>query len=128
MPEITLQFEYPINQSCQEGDIVYYTPTTTAGGFNINIESGGMIEIGSIISIINEDSDSDGFLDITKITCNIGNSTIVPTTSDFIFFGKERSVNEASITGYYGEFKFLNNSKQKAELFSAACDITESSK
>ena len=47
---------------------------------------------------------------------------------DFVFFGKERSVNEASIVGYYGEFKFLNNSKSKAELFSTACEITESSK
>ena len=26
MPDITIQFSYPINQSCQEGDLLYYTP------------------------------------------------------------------------------------------------------
>ena len=126
--EITLQFQYPINQSCQEGDITYYTPTSSSGGFDVNTESGSIVEIGKIISIVHEDTNDDDVFDITKITCEIENSTAVPTTSDFIFFGKERSINEASITGYYGEFKFINNSKQKAELFSAACEITESSK
>ena len=62
-----------------------------------------------------------------SVLCNTGNLTTAPTTTDFIFFGKERSVNEGSIVGYYGKFKFKNDSKSKAELFSTTCEITESS-
>ena len=47
---------------------------------------------------------------------------------DFIFFAKDRSVEEASLVGYYGEFKFVNNSKQEAELFATSCEVSESSK
>jgi len=43
-------------------------------------------------------------------------------------FGKDRSVNEASLVGYFAEFEFKNDSKTKAELFSAGCQIQESSK
>ena len=34
----------------------------------------------------------------------------------------------ASILGYYGEVEFKNNSKEKAEIFATACEISESSK
>ena len=34
----------------------------------------------------------------------------------------------SSILGYYGAVKFKNNSEVKAEMFSAACEIDESSK
>ena len=34
----------------------------------------------------------------------------------------------ASILGYYGEVEFKNNSAKKAELFAAACEMSESSK
>ena len=54
--------------------------------------------------------------------------TVAPTAGNFIFFGKDGAVNEASILGYYGEFVFKNNSKQKAEMFSTACEMSENSK
>jgi hypothetical protein len=130
MPDITLQFPYPINQSCQEGDILYYVPTNSAliGGFRTNIEGSDMIEMGPIRTITNVDNDGDSDFDVTNIVCDLGDDVIQPTSSDFMFFGKDRTTNEASIVGYYGEFTFKNNSKQKAELFTAACEITESSK
>tara|TARA_Y100000592_G_scaffold100519_1_gene180949 strand:+ start:14831 stop:15220 length:390 start_codon:yes stop_codon:yes gene_type:complete len=129
MAQITLQFDYPVNQSLQEGDIIYYIAQGTSGGFDIGLDSQSIIEIGSVISITNVDNNNDTFPDVVNVLCNIANTTAAPTVDkDFIFFGKERSINEASIVGYYGEFKFANNSKQPAELFAAACDITESSK
>ena len=52
----------------------------------------------------------------------------VPTTSDYFFFSKDNGINLTSITGYYAEVEFKNNSTEKAELFATSCDITESSK
>ena len=46
----------------------------------------------------------------------------------FIFFSKDNRANMASILGYYGEVEFKNNSVKKAELFAAACEMSESSK
>ena len=49
-------------------------------------------------------------------------------SGDYIFFAKDRSVNETSILGYYAKFRFVNDSKQKAEMFATACDVAENSK
>ena len=65
---------------------------------------------------------------IKTLTCEIGANTNPPVIGDFLFFSKDRNVNEASIIGYYGDFKFENNSRKPAELFAATCDISESSK
>ena len=51
-----------------------------------------------------------------------------PTINDYFFFSKDNGVNLTSITGYYAEVEFKNNSTEKAELFATACEITESSK
>ena len=124
--EITLQLEYPINQSCQEGYLLYYTPVEsgTTGGVIINQENTEMIEMGPVKTITEFENSG-----IVEVVCAMYNNVQQPVSQvDFIFFGKDRSVNEASIVGYYGEFVFKNNSKQKAELFTTACEVTESSK
>jgi hypothetical protein len=46
----------------------------------------------------------------------------------FIMFQKQRSVNVSEVKGYYGEAKFVNDSALQCELFTASCDISESSK
>lgn len=53
---------------------------------------------------------------------------ITPLPSAFYFFSKNNRYNMSSLTGYYGDAKFNNNSTDKAELFSTACEIVESSK
>ena len=132
MPDIIIQLPYPINESCQEGDTLYYTEVNSGlvGGFKVSSggENANIIEMGPVKSITNIDNDGDGIFDVTNIVCNMDGNVAEPTSNDFIFFGKPRSINEASIVGYYGEFTFKNNSKEKAELFMTACEITESSK
>lgn len=54
--------------------------------------------------------------------------TITPLSNAFYFFSKNNRYNMSSLTGYYGDVKFNNNSTEKAELFSTACEIIESSK
>ena len=46
----------------------------------------------------------------------------------FIFFQKPRSVNVSEVKGYYGEARFVNGSASQCELFTASCEISESSK
>ena len=118
-----------LNASVQPGDIAYYIPANTlVGGFNVNINNEDCVEIGVINDIVTTalDGDVDNSATWTLI-CTIGDSTPAPQPGDFIFFGKSREVNEASIVGYYGKFRFENNSKEKAELFAAACNINVSS-
>jgi hypothetical protein len=55
-------------------------------------------------------------------------TTGAPPDNSYVFFSKDNKVNLTSILGYYGEAKFKNNSRQKAELFASACGIVESSK
>jgi len=118
-----------LNASVQPGDIAYYIPANTlVGGFNVNISNEDCVEIGVINDIVTTALDGDINNAATwTLICSIGSSTPPPVAGDFIFFGKSREVNEASIVGYYGKFRFENNSKEKAELFATSCNINVSS-
>ena len=121
-----------INESLQPGDTIYYVsmPTMTqqggsggvavtggtVGGFDTPYATENCIEIGTIKKIIG-----------SILVCNISANTPEPQPGDFIFFSKNRNVNESSIVGYYGKFRFTNNSRTKAELFSANCNVNISS-
>ena len=126
---ISLQFPRADYPSLQVGDIAYYAiiDDEESGGFQINTPTEGLVEIGSINIIDNTTSLSDGTL-TTTITCNIDDSTVTPTSSNFILFAKDNKVNMTSLLGYFGSAKFKNNSSDKAELFSVGCEINESSK
>jgi len=62
----------------------------------------------------------------SKIIIDIPNFT--PTTDDFICFAKSNIINASSLKGYYAETTFVNNSKEKAELFGVTAEIQQSSK
>tara|TARA_Y100000004_G_scaffold195773_1_gene263805 strand:- start:1866 stop:2243 length:378 start_codon:yes stop_codon:yes gene_type:complete len=125
MAEITLNLNAPLNQSLQAGDTVYYVTTTTQAEFDVN--NTPMVKIGKIKSITLTDSNGDGIINNAALLCDIGNNTIPPEIGDFLFFEKDRRVNEVSILGYYGEIKFTNNSKRNAELFMVGCEVTSNS-
>ena len=138
MPLFTMQFDYPVNQTCQVGDTAYYIDVLQSeiGGFTTHTQGQNIVTIGVITDITNIDSDGDGMLDKTNITCEMDSSVIPPdatsvdnnTICDYIFFSKSRMFNESSIVGYYGLLKFENNSIDKIELFSVGSEISESSK
>ena len=48
--------------------------------------------------------------------------------SDFIMFHKDNEKNISSLSGYYAETQFTNDSTSKVELFAIGSEITESSK
>ena len=133
-----------INKSLQPGDIAYYMKSLPGGlGEYETHESGQeIVKIGKIKSAEFVGGNTNLFI-VTCLT-NLAlqeypsNGSAVYSMGtciencddrgDFIFFVKDRSVEEASLVGYYGEFKFVNNSKQEAEMFAASCEVSESSK
>ena len=129
----TIQFNFTnVNASLQVGDTVYYTSMTSTP-VEFTIGGSEITPIGEVedISIapttdINGADITDGYL----VTCDTGDDEDeidIPSNS-FIFFSKDNRANMASILGYYGEVEFKNNSAKKAELFAAACEMSESSK
>lgn len=135
MQEVTLALNSEVNTSIQVGDMVYYVPISQQGSTSDAFSEGdisNVVQLGEIVSILpssitvlwdDSDNDNDGFPDIS-----------LPTTSDFIMFGKDASVNTSGIKGYYADVEFENNPSndqsgysKRAELFSIGSDITASS-
>tara|TARA_R110002012_G_scaffold165390_1_gene327668 strand:- start:1705 stop:2154 length:450 start_codon:yes stop_codon:yes gene_type:complete len=147
---IQIGFLGNINPSLQIGDMVYYADniSTNSGGFETGDTSGVStnVAIGVVSAISTTPGEStttistiDEFFQEVLVTVtnsydylitidNTEYPTVQPTDDDFIYFVKDNSVNLTSITGYYGEVEFKNNSTEKAELFAASCEIVESSK
>mgnify|MGYP003672148690 FL=1 len=114
---ITLNFD-GMNSSAQVGDIIYYSlANAVTGGFdNANLEN--TIRLGPITAINGNNIDVQ--YDDTITTA--------PIAGSFISFIKNKAVNRSSLVGYYAEVKLVNDSRKKAELFSLASQISESSK
>ena len=105
----------------QVGDTAYYVDTSniaTTGGFSTTSSLNNIIEIGVV----------SGFSGTYNIEVTVTNAITLPTTNDYIFFSKDNSVNLASLKGYFAEIKFVNDSTVRAELFSIAMNVEESSK
>ena len=112
MPTTDLTFPNDINVSVQIGDIIYYTPTTLNGVHNT---AGTIVELGTVIAINGN-------------TITVDYIAALPQPGDFIMFAKDRSVNMSSLLGYFAKFRIRNNSQDKAEMYSIAVDVVESSK
>lgn len=130
MPTVTLDFDNPINTSCQVGDTAYFVNTSTSekaghesDGFTINSDT--VQELGSIRAITTQ-SGSSTFLDrIIVYSTTAGWSS---TQSRFIFFSKDNKANLSSPLGYYASVKISNDSTDAAELYAINMDYFESSK
>ena len=122
----TLSFNNPVNASLQIGDVVYYSIITSSGTFATVLPSNTIL-FGTVSTIstdglsidvvYEDDADGDGVVDVSP-----------PGINDYISFAKDKQVNSSSLVGYYAEAKFINNSKEKAELFSVGSEVSESSK
>tara|TARA_R100001440_G_scaffold46079_1_gene65830 strand:- start:105 stop:464 length:360 start_codon:yes stop_codon:yes gene_type:complete len=117
---ITLNSEIK-NDSLQVGDYVYTVQTTGVfeGGSGQPVFSYGNtpLLVGTVL-VINKSS----------IEVDTSNSSVAPTQGDFLMFQKNKTANNASVLGYYAEFKLKNNSTDYAELFAISSDVAPSSK
>ena len=123
MPNITFTLTHPLNQAIQPGtnDVAYYADTSAyplADSSTVDFADVA-VKLGPIVAV--------NFIQKT-ITCDVANSTVLPTTNDFIFFGKDNRANMTSLLGYYAEVEVKNNSTEKAEIFAMGSEIFESSK
>lgn len=116
MPIFNLEFDY-INTSAQVGDAVYYTSNgIVSGGFDA-APLASTTRLGYMSNIQNNIIEVDS----TYATNPMQNG-------DYVSFAKEKKINTSSLVGYYASVKLVNNSTDKAELFSIGSEISESSK
>jgi len=120
MATLTLTYTQPLNTSVQVGDTVCFVPTATSGEFTIN--SGSIIQVGTITTINNPTSNAP------SIVCETNLNGSYNGQSHYTFFYKDNKVNLSSILGYYAEITLQNDTNIYAELHSVACDVFESSK
>ena len=112
MPTTDLTFPNNINVSVQIGDIIYYTPTSLIG---VHDTAGAIVELGFVTAINGN-------------TITVDYIAALPQPGDFIMFAKDRSTNMSSLLGYFAKIRFRNNSKEEAEIYAVAVDVSESSK
>ena len=117
MPDITITFNEDLNTLVSVNDIAYYTTPAELGGFENNSAISDVVKMGAITDISGK-----------TITIDCANNVTVPTTNDFILFSKNNAQEMSSISGYYAEVKFKNDSTEEAELFRITLEAVESSK
>tara|TARA_Y100001973_G_C5203812_1_gene339851 strand:+ start:558 stop:968 length:411 start_codon:yes stop_codon:yes gene_type:complete len=132
----TLSFKGNINASIQKGDHIYYSSTPTElGGISLsqNEIDNGNSEI-KYFGKVHDINIQDVLFQASNLNINFqiyvihASGVEQPGVGSFIFFTKDSSVNMSSMIGYYGSFKFENNSRTKSELFATTCNIAQSSK
>ena len=135
---IDLEFQNVINVSTQVGDTVFYAPTTQVGSTSDAYNTATIVDtiaLGEITEIINPDL-FNGPEATIRVLCDlidpVTNNPLTQVPSNvvgsFIMFGKNKKVNTNSLLGYYAEVKFVNDSKEKIEMFSVGAEVSESSK
>tara|TARA_R100001082_G_C4233702_1_gene104340 strand:+ start:57 stop:437 length:381 start_codon:yes stop_codon:yes gene_type:complete len=125
----------PINASVEIGDLVFFSGTlTTIGSGNSSIDTTDTSGVsttnllGEITNIEFNPTVADEVLTNSFQITVQGDNMSPPAQGSYIFFAKNNKINTSSIKGYYNSVTFKNNSTIKAELFSTACEIVESSK
>jgi len=119
-----------LNVSLQVGDAVYARPTTTqvnavdpqAGTITQPTGAGHIVGILSRIYTVN-----GGAVTILNIDDTAVYNPYTPQAGDFLMFSKY-SQTDGDINGYYAKANFVNDSKEKAELFAVSSEIVINSK
>tara|TARA_Y100000592_G_scaffold87195_1_gene141476 strand:+ start:4343 stop:4699 length:357 start_codon:yes stop_codon:yes gene_type:complete len=118
MAVIALSMNIELNVSLQIGDTVYYVPTGSTAGFDVN--SSEVIRVGLVTNI-------DHDFGLINVDTNLPQA-MWPNPGDFILFSKDNKANMNSMLGYYSKVRMRNNSDRRFELFKVNADYTESSK
>ena len=128
-----------INTSLQPGDLMFYIPnSSTSTTNNITSSNQAPLFIGVVTDISLETfTGTTGSSNapvyekawFVYVEYEPANTNPQPTNGDeYLMFAKNNVVNTSGLKGYYLDAKFINNSKEKVELFSVGSEISESSK
>ena len=113
-----------LNASLQAGDNIHYTHPlgiSEKGGFKTASTPELLGEVFSVS--IDEANDT-----ATVSVKNINSSDFGDITLAYFSFSKHGGSNHNDLIGYYNKVRFVNNSKNKAILFSVGTEATENSK
>lgn len=134
-----------LNNSLQVGDAIYSVPTRLQSGAehrdqaqvtgtNFNQKLNNQFFVGILRRIVMPIDSNSGFfeLDVDETT---GLQALIDPNApswnsligDFLMFSKYDQ-NNGDVIGYYAQAKFVNNSKEKAELFSVGSEVIINSK
>ena len=123
---ITLSNINNLNTSLQVGDMIYVTSTSSL--LNSSNKRGATINANNRVGILRK-IDQNPTIPTTYVL-SVDNSSPYGASvavGQFIMFSKYNQSDD-DIKGYYMEVKLVNDSRQKAELFSLGSEVTESSK
>ena len=113
-----------LNVSMQVGDAIYATPSLSLLD-NINSSATAGVNVNNLVGILRK-IDNTGGNNYDLYVDDNGYNAVV-SQNDFIMFSKYDQ-SDGDIKGYYMEVQFINNSREKAELFSVSSEVTQSSK
>ncbi len=127
----TLTFDFELNTSLQVGDNVYWTSTSSLGGFDQQANISGQQHLGVVQNIASPNNfgqhDVIVFSEYDVLGVPI-NTIYPPPPGAYISFSKSRAVNNNELLGYYALLKFENDDNKEAKLWSVGTEITENSK
>tara|TARA_R110002111_G_scaffold259758_1_gene330058 strand:+ start:668 stop:1042 length:375 start_codon:yes stop_codon:yes gene_type:complete len=124
MITITLNNLNNLNTSLQVGDLIYTVATSASAPEDLqSISTTGVNQLVGILRRITN-AGTTTILDIDETTLS---NTVVPIGGDFLMFSKYDQT-DGDVNGYYAKATFINNSKEKAELFAVSSEIVMNSK
>ena len=123
MITITLNNLNNLNTSLQVGDLIYTVATSASAPEDLqSISTTGVNQLVGILRRITN-AGTTTILDIDETTL----PNTVPMPGDFLMFSKYDQT-DGDVNGYYAKATFINNSKEKAELFAVSSEIVMNSK
>jgi len=128
MPAIDFFFD-EINISAQVGDILHYSHSgINSAGFDHTALQNTVV-VGPIINIVYLNPGWKVTADhIAMPPAVVAGPLPTGLGGEYISFSKDKRENTSSLVGYYISANFVNNSRDKVELFSVGSEISESSK
>jgi len=97
-------------------DFTYFSDSTPEIVGDITNIQDGTVQVGLDVTLA------------TILTVEVEDDVDQVLTTDYLFFQKDNRANTSSLVGYYGSATFENNSPSKAEMYSASCEVSQSSK
>ena len=120
-----------LNVSLQVGDAIYATPTSKqTGAKDREAYQIGKTYLVGVLKKIEKIEEAKFFLYVNEQlndVTNDGGTGYMPNANDFLMFSKY-SQESGEVTGYYAKAKFVNNSKEKAEIFAVSSEVIINSK
>ena len=128
---ITLTNIKNLNTSLQVGDAIYVT-TTTPLLDGVNEKGADINSNDNMVGFLRKIDDTLGatgtyVLHVDNHDASGVANNVVVNVDDFIMFSKYNQ-SDSDIKGYYMQVRLVNNSNEKAELFSISSEVTESSR